>query len=108
MGCPRAGLGGAVLPNLELFLKGWSGDMIRIDRLGRPPDYIQSTALTLGLTVQPAMLKQIFGMPGFHGRGLLARVLYSMPPSTIGQRQIRPNLSTRTSPAATASRYSAW
>ena len=76
-------------PNLELFLKGWSGDMLRVDRMGRPPDHIEHPALTLGLTVQPEVLKQIFGMPGFHGRGLLARVLYSMPASMVGHRKVR-------------------
>ncbi len=76
-------------PNLELFLKGWSGDPMRVDRLGRPPDHIEHPALTLGLTVQPEVLKQIFGMPGFRGRGLLARVLYSMPASMVGHRKVR-------------------
>jgi replicative DNA helicase len=76
-------------PNLEVFLKGWSGDMLRVDRKGRPPEFIARPALTLGLTVQPAVLKQIFTMPGFHGRGLLARVLYSMPANTVGHRKIR-------------------
>jgi replicative DNA helicase len=76
-------------PNLELFLKGWSGDILRVDRKGRPPEYIDHPALTLGLTVQPVVIKQIFHMPGFHGRGLLARVLYSMPANTVGYRKIR-------------------
>jgi replicative DNA helicase len=76
-------------PNLEVFLKGWSGDMLRVDRKGRPPEHIPHPALTLGLTVQPAVLKQIFTMPAFHGRGLLARVLYSMPPNTVGHRRVR-------------------
>jgi hypothetical protein len=76
-------------PNLEVFLKGWSGDMLRVDRIGRAPDHVPHPALTLGLTVQPAVLRQIFGMPGFHGRGLLARVLYSMPVSTVGRRRVR-------------------
>lgn len=76
-------------PNLELFLKGWSGDPVRVDRLGRPPDHIEHPALTLGLTVQPEVLRQIFGMPGFKGRSLLARVLYSMPASMVGHRKVR-------------------
>jgi replicative DNA helicase len=88
-------------PNLEVFLKGWSGDMVRVDRKGRGPEYIEHPALTLGLTVQPAVLKQIFGMPGFHGRGLLARVLYSAPHSTVGQRRVR----TKPVPPVVASNY---
>ncbi|MCF7552616.1 DUF3987 domain-containing protein [Pseudonocardia sp. WMMC193] len=27
-------------------------------------------------------------MPGFRGRGLLARILYSLPENTVGRRQV--------------------
>jgi hypothetical protein len=76
-------------PNMEVFLKGWSGDMLRVDRKSRPPDFVDSPALTLGLAVQPEVLKQIYSMPGFSGRGLLARVLYSLPRNTVGYRRVR-------------------
>jgi hypothetical protein len=76
-------------PNLEVFLKGHSGDMLRVDRKGRPPEHIPHPALTLGLAVQPQVLRDIAAMPGFRGRGLLARILYSLPPNTVGSRKIR-------------------
>lgn len=76
-------------PNLEIFLKAWSGDMVRVDRKGRAPEYIANPALTLGLTVQPEVLRQIAVMPGFHGRGLLARVLFAVPASNVGRRATR-------------------
>jgi replicative DNA helicase len=76
-------------PNLEVFLKGHSGDMLRVDRKGRPPEHIPHRALTLGLAVQPQVLRDIAAMPGFRGRGLLARLLYSIPPNTVGTRKIR-------------------
>ena len=76
-------------PNLEVFLKGHSGDMLRVDRKGRPPEHIPHPALTLGLAVQPQVLRDIAEMPGFRGRGLLARILYSIPPNTVGSRKIR-------------------
>ena len=74
-------------PNLEVFLKGHSGDMLRVDRKGRPPEHIANPALTLGLAVQPQTLRDIASMPGFRGRGLLARILYSLPPNTVGHAQ---------------------
>jgi len=77
-------------PNLEVFLKGHSGDLLRVDRKGRPPEHIAAPALTLGLAVQPEVLTTIAGMPGFRGRGLLARILYSLPTSTLGRRRIGP------------------
>ena len=76
-------------PNLEVFLKGHSGDMLRVDRKGRPPEHIPHPVLTLGLAVQPQVLRDIATMPGFRGRGLLARILYSIPPNTVGIRKIR-------------------
>jgi replicative DNA helicase len=76
-------------PNLEVFLKGHSGDMLRVDRKGRPPEHIPHPALTLGLAVQPQVLRDIAAMPGFRGRGLLARILYSIPSNTVGTRKIR-------------------
>jgi replicative DNA helicase len=79
----------AATPNLEVFLKGHSGDMLRVDRKGRPPEHIPRPALTLGLAVQPQVLRDIATMPGFRGRGLLARILYSIPPNTVGIRKIR-------------------
>ena len=47
------------IPNMDVWLKGHSGDMIRIDRKGRPPEYIRKPALTLGLMIQPEVLKSI-------------------------------------------------
>lgn len=76
-------------PNLEVFLKGHAGDMLRVDRRGRPAEHIAHPALTLGLAIQPQTLRDIASMPGFRGRGLLARILYSMPANTVGSRKIR-------------------
>jgi replicative DNA helicase len=75
--------------NLEVLLKGWSGDMLRVDRKSRETEHIEHPALTLGLCVQTAMLRQIYRMPGFGGRGLLDRVLYSVPVNTVGYRSPR-------------------
>jgi replicative DNA helicase len=76
------------VPNLDVWLKGQSGDMIRIDRKGRPPEYIPRPALTLGLMIQPEVLRTIAAQRVFRGRGLIARFLYALPPSRVGYRQI--------------------
>jgi replicative DNA helicase len=80
----------STLPNLDLWLKGHSGDPVRVDRKGRPPEYIQHPALTLGLMIQPAVLDRIARNPDFRGRGLLARFLYAFPASKVGHRTIAP------------------
>lgn len=78
------------VPNLDVYLKGHAGDALRVDRVERPSDYIQSPALTLGLAIQPNVLRGLANKPGFRGRGLLGRCLYAMPRYTLGKRTIRP------------------
>jgi hypothetical protein len=74
--------------NLDAILKAHSGDPIRVDRVGRQPEYVPNPALTLGLAVQPEILSGLTRNPEFRGRGLLARFLYSLPPSRVGEREI--------------------
>jgi replicative DNA helicase len=74
-------------PNLGVYLKGHAGDLLKVDRRGRPPEYVERPCLTIGLTVQPEVLRGLAGRPGFGGRGLLARFLYSLPESLVGHRQ---------------------
>jgi replicative DNA helicase len=75
-------------PNLGVYLKGHAGDLLQVDRRGRPPEYIERPCLTIGLTVQPEVLRGLASRPGFGGRGLLARFLYSLPASLVGHRQV--------------------
>jgi hypothetical protein len=72
--------------NMDVYLKGHSGDRIRVDRQGRPPQYIPSPALTMGLMVQPRIIEAIAANRDFVGRGLLARFLYATPVSKVGFR----------------------
>jgi hypothetical protein len=74
-------------PNLGVYLKGHAGDLLKVDRRGRPPEYVERPCLTIGLTVQPDVLQGLASRPGFRGRGLLARFLYSLPQSLVGHRQ---------------------
>jgi replicative DNA helicase len=74
-------------PNLGVYLKGHAGDLLKVDRRGRPPEYVQRPCLTIGLTVQPEVLQGLASRPGFRGRGLLARFPYSLPASLVGRRQ---------------------
>jgi replicative DNA helicase len=88
-------------PNLGVYLKGHAGDLLKVDRRGRPPEYVERPCLTIGLAVQPEVLRGLAGRPGFGGRGLLARFLYGLPQSLVGHRQSgAPPV-----PAAVADRY---
>jgi hypothetical protein len=92
------------VPSLEVF-KGHAGDLLRVDRKGRPAEHVPSPALTLGLALQPEVLADIARMPGFRGRGLLARILYSVPENTVDAARSapRPFRPRSTAPTAAAS-----
>jgi hypothetical protein len=79
-------------PNFEVFLKGHAGDPIAVDRVAGRQDRIANPALTVALTVQPAVLRGLaFGRQRqFRDRGLLARFLYSLPISLLGHRTSSP------------------
>jgi replicative DNA helicase len=76
------------LPDLDIWLKGHSGDRLKVDRIGREPENIPHPALTLGLMIQPVVLAAIAARQDFRGRGLLARFLYARPVSKVGHRRI--------------------
>lgn len=76
--------------NLGIYLRGHAGDTLRVDRVGRPTEFVKSPALTIGLAVQPDVIRGLTDKPGFRGRGLLARFLYSLPASLLGRRDTSP------------------
>ncbi|MCX7805789.1 MAG: YfjI family protein, partial [Planctomycetota bacterium] len=76
--------------NFDAILKAHSGDTIRVDRIGRPPLFVPHPVLTIGMTVQPEVIRGLASNPAFRGRGLLSRFLYVMPPSNIGDRNPDP------------------
>ena len=75
--------------NIDVWLKAHSGDDLRVDRRDRS-EHVERPAITIGLAVQPDVLRGLIEKPGFHGRGLLGRFFYSLPNSMVGHRKIRP------------------
>jgi hypothetical protein len=96
-----AGRYSKAIPNMDLWLKGHSGDPMKVDRKGRAAEYVRRPALTLGLMIQPDVLRSIATHREFRGRGLLARFLYAFPVSKVGRRRI----ATEPVAAATAQAY---
>jgi putative DNA primase/helicase len=74
--------------NLGVYLKAHVGSKILVDRKGREPEKIARPALTMGLTVQPEVLRQLSLIDGARGRGLLGRFLWSVPVSYVGDRDV--------------------
>lgn len=76
-------------PNLELVLKAHVGDRHPIDRRGRE-EFLEKPVLTIGLTVQPGMLRDIAAKKEMGERGALQRFLFNIPPDIVGHREIEP------------------
>lgn len=73
--------------NMDIYLKGYSGDPLSVDRVGRKGQSMYQPLLTVLIYAQPIVLKQIMENTEFTGRGLLARFLYTRPLSMIGRRK---------------------
>lgn len=86
-----AGARYAAVPNLDVYLKGHAGDVIRVDRKGRAAEFIRDPALTVAVATQPDTLRVFASRPELRGRGLPARFLYSIPPSNVGHRSVEPS-----------------
>lgn len=78
------------MPNLDLILKGWGGEPVRVDRRNGTAICMNQPLLTICLSVQPEVLSGLNSKPGFRGRGLLGRFLYLLPESLLGRRKIDP------------------
>ena len=77
--------------NIDVMLKGYSGDTIRVDRIGRESESIMNPTLTILLMTQPKVISDVLGNATFRGRGLTARFLYCLPTSTVGDRRFQSN-----------------
>jgi len=75
-------------PSLGVYKKGFTGEPFVSDRVGRPGERIDAPALTLGIALQPHVLRDLFKVPALRGEGLLGRFLYALPESNIGFREI--------------------
>ena len=75
--------------NIDVMLKSYSGDQIRVDRIGRESENIMNPTLTVLLMAQPNIISQVLSNKTFRGRGLTARFLYCMPVSAVGGRRYR-------------------
>jgi len=89
------------IPNLDIYLQAHAGDPVRVDRQSRSAIFMRNPTLSMGLSPQPDVLHGLSSKPGFRGRGLLARFLYALPLSPLGNRK----LDTTPIPDAIKSRY---
>jgi len=74
-------------PNIDLWLKGHTGEPYSVYRIGRPPVTLMKPTLSIGLCIQPRVIEEIGKNKRFEGRGLLHRFMYNVPPSRVGSRE---------------------
>ena len=74
--------------NLDVFLKGWDGAAVNVHRAKGEPVYIPRALLTVVLAVQPVLLAMAKEERAIGGRGLLARLLWSVPHDGVGYRDV--------------------
>jgi hypothetical protein len=76
--------------NFEVYLKGHAGDPLRTGRVGRESDRVDRPALSCALAVQPDVIRGLAEQASMRGRGFLARWLYGLPASNVGNRTTAP------------------
>lgn len=74
---------------IDVMLKGYSGDSIKVDRIGRTSEVINNPKLTILLMAQPCVIQGLMQNASFRNRGLTARFLYCRPSSFVGKRVYR-------------------
>ncbi|MCP9971418.1 YfjI family protein [Actinomadura madurae] len=79
-------------PNFAVLKHGHAGEGMRVDRVGRTSEIIESAHVTLGICTQPDVLAGLADTPQFRGQGLLGRILYAVPASLLGYRDASPEL----------------
>lgn len=70
---------------IDLYLKGYSGDNVTIDRKNSDSIILKNPTLTVGLMVQPSVIREL--PSNFSDRGLVQRMLFFLPKTSIGTRR---------------------
>jgi replicative DNA helicase len=73
--------------NLDIYLKGWDGGAIRIDRKGSSLDC--NPYLSVVLAIQPKIVFNLGKKNALQGNGLMERFLWVIPRSNLGERSNR-------------------
>jgi hypothetical protein len=84
--------GEKAMATLATWNQMWDSATIEQGRVGRDPIHIENPRATLGLMIQPAVLRNFMQKSGdlATGMGFFARCLFSQPTSTQGERYYIP------------------
>jgi hypothetical protein len=87
------------IPNLDTCLQGHSCSPVKVNRGSRGEVHMHRPTLTIGLSPQPSVLRDLSEKSVLRDRGFLARILFALPTSRLGYRTletqpIRPEIET--------------
>lgn len=74
--------------DLAIYLKAWSADDHVADRVNRDSVLLPEAHLTIGVTVQPGVLRRVAENLEMRELGLSARFMFAIPPDTVGFRDL--------------------
>lgn len=80
--------GGSSGAALDVLLQGFSGGDVRIERATRQ-SYVTRACITLGLMLQPDLVREVAGSNKFRASGLMARFAFAVPRRFVGSRDVR-------------------
>ena len=73
--------------DIEIYLKGHSGDYISVHRKSREPEILQSPAISMAVCVQPYIIENVILDEENTGKGLTGRIVFAYPAARAGTRQ---------------------
>jgi len=74
--------------DLAIYLKAWSADDHITDRVNRETVSLTEAHLTIGITVQPGVLRKVARNEEMRDLGLTARFMFSLPDDRVGWRDM--------------------
>jgi Protein of unknown function (DUF3987) len=77
------------MPNMDLWLKAWGGEYHEVNRKSTGITSIKHPMLTIGMMVQPVVLRALLQNEMMKENGFIDRFLYCIPPSLAGWRDSR-------------------
>jgi hypothetical protein len=73
---------------IDVYLKGYDRGEINVARISRDPVQCATPELSIFMTPQRSLLRELRARPEFHDRGVLPRFLFCLPVSPVGQRSV--------------------
>jgi hypothetical protein len=74
--------------DMEIYLKGHSGDYISVHRKSREPEIMRSPALSMAVCLQPYVVTSLLDEENT-GKGLTGRIVFAYPTARAGTRKAK-------------------